>query len=257
MDLAHVARPPARDGLSLTMGKDDLFKTVAEATACWLQYQQVLGRQMLLSEGFLASPIGEVLVLGHNGDVECEFNHPMARKGGRGRPRQVDYVLMGRNKGQLVAGLEVKWVAGKEIPKGCIVADLLRLERLRPEGPGTAERYLMVAGRCPDMQARFLDVQSNAGGGRKPFLASFLDTEPPRAMPAWKEVDIQRLDEYLRKDIAAFAEDYDGVVPSKLRTRLLADITLGGFRSMLWKVDSGRGRRTPFDPKQAWGKAPL
>lgn len=236
------------------MSKDDLFRRVAEATACWLQYQEVLGRQMLLSESFLASPIGEVLVLGHNGEVEAEFNHPTARRGGRGRPRQVDYVLMGRNKGQLVAGLEVKWVADKEIPKGRIVADLLRLERLRPVGSGTAERYLMVAGRRQDMQASFLDVESNAGGGRKRFLDSFLATQMPGAMTAWKSIDIQHLDAHLRKEIAAFAADYDDRVPARIRTRLLVDATVGGFRAMAWKVDSGVGRRRTFAPTPEWAR---
>lgn len=229
---------------------DAIFEKVTAATAAWLDYQVICGRQMLLSESYLAQPIGEVLRVEHDGDVHAEFNHPIVTTPSRGRPRQVDYVLLGRNAGRLVAGLEAKWADDTALSKQRIVDDLLRLECLKdsPDYDQSAYRYFFVAGSQLNMAANFLNLSSNSGGGRTPFLPFFLGRTPN----VWLDVDVQNLPAFLRKHFKSFEQSYRVDSPTFFRTRLVKEVSSAGYQAMLWRVDSGRGQRTTFEARTVW-----
>ena len=205
---------------------DAIFEKVAAATPSWLDYQVMCGREMLLSESYLAQPIGEVLRVEHNGEVHAEYNHPIITSPSRGRPRQVDYVLCGANAGNLVAGLEVKWADDSALSKQRIIDDLLRLECLK-HAPGhnqSANRYFLVAGAKANLKANFRDLSSNSGGGRVPFLPNFLDA----TSSAWKTIDVQALPTFLQKYFKSFESSYRVQSPKVFRTRLLKALEPGG-----------------------------
>lgn len=229
---------------------DEIFEKVTAATAAWLDYQVICGRRMLLGESYLAQPIGEVLRVEHNGDVHAEFNHPIITSPSRGRPRQVDYVLRGPNAGTLVAGLEVKWADDTALSKQRIVDDLLRLECFKhsPAHNQSAHRYFLIAGSKSNIKANFLDLSSNGGGGRTPFLTHFLDP----TSTIWKSVDVQALPAFLRKYFKSFEATYRVQSPKGFRTRLVKDQESTDFRAMLWRVDSGQGQRATFSATALW-----
>jgi len=229
---------------------EEVFQKLSEALPAWLSYQLMCGRKTLFSESYLAQPIGEVLRLEHNGDVHAEYDHPTIVSPGRGRPRQIDYVLLGEYKGYLSAGLEVKWVGNSPLSKQRLVDDLLRLECLRGgfRQSQSAHRYFLVAGGIAEMTTNFLDLTANSGGGRAPFVPFFLDCDSL----GWKEVEVMDLPKFLRKYVKSFEQSFRVDSPKSFRTRLVADKVVGGFRSMLWRVDSGGGQRTTFNARKQW-----
>jgi hypothetical protein len=229
---------------------DQIFEKVTSATTAWLDYQVICGREMLLSEGYLAQPIGEVLRVEHEGDVRAEFNHPIITSPSRGRRRQIDYVLRGRNAGNLVGGLEVKWADDTALSKQRIIDDLLRLECLK-HAPGhiqSVPRYFFIAGKKEHVKENFLELQSNCGSGRTPFLPHFLSVDST----AWKAVDVQDLPAFLRKYLKSFETSYRVQPPKTFRTRLVKDQESARFRAMIWRIDSGPGHRTTFSAKIEW-----
>jgi hypothetical protein len=104
---------------------------IAKAVNRWLSYQIFCGRETLLSEAYLGHPVAEYLIHRHSGELETEVNHPILKRAGGGRPRQIDYVLKTRNKADIEAAIECKWIAGTIYDKQRIVNDLLRLECIR------------------------------------------------------------------------------------------------------------------------------
>lgn len=229
---------------------DAIFEKVTAATAAWLDYQVICGRKMLLGESYLAQPIAEVLRVEHSGDVHAEFNHPIITSPGRGRRRQVDYVLCGLSAGNLVAGLEVKWADATALSKQRIVDDLLRLECLKhsPNHDQSADRFFLVAGSKANMKANFLELSSNSDGGRTPFLPCFLD----ETSNAWKNVDVRALPAFLHKYFKSFEASYRVESPTGFRTRLVKNLESTDFRALLWRVDSGPGQRSTFSPTARW-----
>lgn len=229
---------------------DDLFKGVARASVPWLEYQELSGRGMLLGESYLAQPIGEQLRLAHE-KVLAEFNHPIIVSPGRGRPRQVDYVVLGKINDDLVAGLEVKWVGETALPKQRLVDDLLRLEclRARPNSEQSAARYFMVAGRCEHIAANFFGLECNTqSNGRAPFVPLLLaDAANPEM-----QVDIKELPAFTHKYFKSFEQSYNVESPTRLRTRLMDDVVGPTFRALVWKVDSGVGQRATFKAVDLW-----
>ncbi len=232
------------------MNLDTIFENVAAAIPSWLEYQVACGREMLLSEGYLAQPVGEVLRFEHPGTVKVEYNHPIITSPGRGRPRQVDYVLTGVQSDVLVAGLEVKWVDASIPSKQRIVDDLLRLECLKhaPGHPQSAGRYFLVAGSKSNINEKFLGLTSNGGGSRVPFLPCFLDSSDP----SWKNIGVQDLPSWLGKYFCSFEDSYGTEIPKVFRTRLVRAAHSDGFSAMLWRVDSGVGQRSTFRAKEYW-----
>jgi hypothetical protein len=158
--------------------------------------------------------------------------------------------LRGRNTDRLVAGLEVKWIGAAPISKQRLVDDLLRLECLKdsPSYRQSAHRFFLVAGSLRNMKSMFLGLQSNSGNGRVVFLSHLLGTKTD----GWHEINVRSVPPFLRKYFISYEQSYRVKVPSLFRTRLIRTVSSTGFQAMLWRVDSGAGRRGTFSATSRW-----
>src|ERR1035441_9889802 len=156
---------------------DKSFEALAKSLRCWLDYQIHCGREQLLSESFLTQPIGEFLMAHHSGYLKPEENHPQLKKAKKGRPRQLDYVLLSHDDQLLEFGVECKWTGSTKPTPQSILNAVSRLECLRrPVGQTVAcARFFVLAGRNKAVTS-FLDGVLYKTGEQQPpnFLAGFL-----------------------------------------------------------------------------------
>ena len=219
---------------------DDHIQELPVGVQHWLDYQITCGRSMLLSESYLTHPVGEFLRFYHSGLISPEWTIPEYKDSGRGRPRQLDFAMLGRDKGRLVAALEAKWVGATQVPLQYIVDDLLRLEGLRANGQ-MVHRYFLVAGFAGDFDKCFASASVNLGGGARrglmlePLLGFKSDTT--------LEVDVVGSREPWRKWFANFAATHGASPPKALATQLVSNVIGTGVRVALWRVLSVHGRR--------------
>ena len=242
------ARRRSIQSLALTKMTDAEFKRMAKAVNRWLSFQILCGREMLLSESYLCQPLAEYLLQHHNGALDTEFGHPQLTQGGRGRPRQVDFVLLTPEAGDVCAAIESKWVADRPYSKQAIVDDLLRLECFRQEGRHV-QRYFLAAGRKTSFMANFATVEMNAGGQRQPFadhLLSFDTANKDRA------VEVMNCDTYRRRYYKDFAMAYSTHLPRGFHTSLMSLEDNDDISVCLWKVESRRNRRTFDSGQEGW-----
>jgi hypothetical protein len=222
------------------------FKKLSKAVNRWLSFQILCGREMLLSEGYLCQPIAEFLLQHHNGTLQTEYVHPQLNQGQRGRPRQVDFVLLSPETEAVDVAIECKWIAWRQYSKQAIVDDLLRLECVRQEGRHV-RRYFLVAGRKAQFMENFADVEMNAVGQRQPFATHLLafDTEDRDV-----SVEVLKCEGFRRKYYKEFGDSYSVQLPRGFHTRLISKRDHDSIAVYLWKVESRRNRRT-FDPDEA------
>ena len=148
--------------------KDKQAEDLARAISHWIGYQMLCGRENLLSEMYLGIPIGEFLISNSNWKVEAEWPHPNFRSPGRGRPKQIDFIVKSSEKQHPIAAIEVKWIRNIVNIKQNIIDDILRLECLRNEHKRGICRYLVLAGFRKDFD-ELLDSSFNNNGQRKIF----------------------------------------------------------------------------------------
>lgn len=228
-------------------------RKLADAVQSWLDFQILCDRDALLSEAYLAQPVGEFLISHHTGETDAEVNHPSLPRSKRGRSRQVDYVLRSKDNGTLVSAIEAKWVRSRTVSRQRIVDDVLRLESLRNDSDRSAYRYFVVAGRSRNIEKKFLDLGYNTGNGnRKNFVDQIL---PISETDTDKHVRIDDAGDGIRKYYQRYAERYSTkstqvLVPKSYKTTLIADMTepdsTNGSgrkaRVMIWRIKSVRGR---------------
>ena len=99
----------------------------------------------LLSKSYLGQPVAEYLIHRHSGELKTEVDHPVLQTPGHGRPRQIDYALLTRDKTYIEVAIECKWIAETPYSKQRIINDLLRLECIRVERR-QVKRFLLIAG---------------------------------------------------------------------------------------------------------------
>jgi hypothetical protein len=219
-------------------------RRLGDAIQSWLDFQILCNRDVLLSEAYLAQPVGEFLVSHHNGGIESERNHPSVPDPNRGRPRQIDYVLTSKDEKDLVSALEAKWVPeNRPISRQRILNDIMRLERLRNDSGRAAYRYFLVAGRSQYFDDHFLDLDYNTKeSGRENFIESILPTDEEE-----KHVRIDEAPEGLKSSVSNYIEKYskgdERVLPPKsYKATLITDKSDEKSRVMLWRIKSVRRR---------------
>lgn len=212
---------------------------LADAIQSWLDFQILCDRDVLLSEAYLAQPLGEFLVSNHSGGIESEKNHPSVPNPGRGRPRQIDYVLTSKDKGDLVSALEAKWVPeDRQVSRQRILDDVMRLERLRNDSGRSAYRYFLVAGRSKCFDDNFLDLKYNGENGRERFLNKVLPLEKGE-----KHVRVDEAGEGLNRFYSSYTEKYSSddikvLPPKSYKSTLITDKTDEKSRMMIWRIKS-------------------
>lgn len=211
----------------------------------WLCFQNLCGRTSLMSEHYLSQPIGEYLLHHHSGSLEAETNHPnLNNVKRRGRPRQIDFCLIGREKKQITASFELKWVGELAIDKQRVIDDLLRLEVLRNKGNQHVYRYFLVAGKTDDFDKNFKNSLVNLGSGSKRtnFFQGFLDFSNINE----KKVIVKSLNEIQSEVCKEFSIYYDSPCPRRFITQKVYGASMNEFSLYIWRVKSVR-RRTTID----------
>jgi hypothetical protein len=222
----------------------------------WLEYQILCNRKMLLSESYLAQPIGEYLRTIFSGEIEAEWNYPnIEREGARqGRPRQVDYALFGKNKNNPLTAIEAKWITeNSRKEKQRFVDDILRLECIRST-TSTMTRYFIIAGIAKDIDG-FLADDMNKGNGRINFISKFLPVKTTILRPV--NFEVENCPDYCRRFFKTFYNDYKIDLPKKYQAALVYDGEEGGnIRVLIWKIQSV-SKRSSFKPEEdKWRKVP-
>lgn len=231
------------------------FEDLGVVVTKWLDYQVECGRKCLLSEHYLAQPVGEFLLTHYSGTLNSEFTHPNFKNAKRGRPRQIDYALFTRDDKYLEYAVEVKW-AGTSLPtRQNLVNDCMRLEQVRPvsltdgiEKPGTVHRYFMLAGETSSIE-KTLSMGLNGTGitPRPKFLERFL--------PLSKEgvtLDLAGINNAWREYFKSFSSSYSVQLPRKYKVKLIKDEIGGHARVLVWQIQS-TSKRTEFDPNSESG----
>lgn len=228
--------------------KSELAKQMAAAVQLWLDFQVLCGRSMLLSEAYLAQPIGEFLKNHHSGPIKTEFNHPNIKSPGRGRPRQIDYVLLSRDNEKLVCAIEAKWINSQQTSKQRLIDDIFRLECVRRDDGQTMDRYFLVAGESEFVKKNFIDLQVNAGSGqsRVKFLESILTLDGDG-----KTIKVKDCHEVWRPYFKSFHKDYNVKSPISFRVSLVEDRVGEKVRVIIWRISSVPKRNT-FSPSELW-----
>jgi hypothetical protein len=224
--------------------------SLGKAVNRWLSFQAACGRRALLSEAYLAQPIGEFLI--HHvqrGELRAEFNHPNLTAGGKGRPRQIDYALFSPERRRLTAVIEAKWVTDVNTDTQRLVNDLLRLECVRNQERQMVHRYFLVAGATPNVETHLREVELNTGQGRVAFIQQLLSFDVDQSRV---DVDVFDQPETTRRFFRTFAKEYKVQIPTGFATTLAGTTTDDDFAVLIWRITSSR-HRTVFEPKADWG----
>ena len=216
---------------------------LGSAVLHWLCFQNLCGRDTLMSEHYLSQPIGEYLLHHHSGTLDSEVDHPnLNPTGRRGRPRQIDFCLFSRETKRLTAAFELKWVGDGPFDKQRVVDDLLRLEALRNEEAQHVYRYFLVSGKTNDFTKNFQNSEANLGdgGGRINFFSEFLDFNSNND----KKVAVKSLSEPQHADCIEFSRYYQTTCPDRFITQRVCGINMNDFSVYIWRITSVKNRKT-------------
>ena len=222
--------------------KDRDMREIAQAVHRWLEYQVLCGRGELLSEGHLGQPIAEMIIAKGTGIAESEHPHPNLQTAKKGRPRQIDYVILGKQKEGVVAAIETKWAGSTRLTGQGVACDLLRLECIRNDSGQHADRFFLVAGRTTDFKHQFMNLAFNAVGKRLKLLDGFLPCHDGQTMI----VKVKNCEQPWRKFFEQFRTDYKTELPINFKTRCVAWYQHGSASVAAWRVSSNQNRKT-FD----------
>jgi hypothetical protein len=226
------------------------IKKLSQAILAWLSFQMLCGRQAILSESYLAQPITEFFTPLFPNRIDAEWTSPQYKLNARGRPRQLDYVLLSRDSNHPKIAIEAKWTSDSQIDKQRFVDDVMRLEMLRLESNGKIRhttRLFLLAG-LREHTKRCLDTSLNSQGGRIPFFSLFLPTNDFEK----HTINIFTSENAIRQRFKDFANAYNvPLLPKSYKTRKVVDEQNEYASVLIWEIQSSRSR-TEFNPKTEW-----
>ena len=230
---------------------DSKAKLLATSIKSWLDFQILCKREVLLSEAYLAQPIGEFLRSHFTEEIVSEWNHPQISQPNRGRPRQVDYVLKSRDIGRALAGIEAKWIGDTPVSKQRILNDVLRLECLKSEDGNSMKRYFMVAGRAGKLSDNCFDLGYHTGnGGTRNFTDQILHFGEGSG-----RTEVRSCKDNLRDFYSSFQDSYNIKLPVSYKSSRVSDEMGVKSRAVIWRVKSVAGR-SEFSPEHYWDTEP-
>lgn len=223
--------------------KPDKFANLGKAVHHWLSFQMLCGREQLMSESYLNQPTGEYLLnVSASSHLKTEYDHPFLNEEGRqGRPRQIDFCLLSRDKKRLTTAIELKWINSTPLNRQRIVNDLLRLECLRGTEKGQRiYRYLIVAGRINDFNEQLLATKyQKRSNNRVPLLDGILATSEGQQV----SVIYQNLNKSQQTFFDNYAEKYNMGIPARFETKLEFGISEGAFCVYGWHIKCSSNRK--------------
>lgn len=199
----------------------------------------------------MTQPIGEFLMAHYSGYLNPEENHPQFKKAMKGRPRQIDYVLLSKEKKILDFAVECKWIGITQPTRQSIIDDIMRLECLRRPArtKGSAGRFFIFAGRKSAVE-KFLRGRLNKSGMKPPpmFISGFAPTQHSTTLC---KINIEKSQVCHRRFFYEFGRGYKRPLPVSYRARLVANEAGDDVRVVVWKIGS-MGKRTTFKRSQKW-----
>jgi hypothetical protein len=221
--------------------KPEKIHGLVRALHHWLSFQNLCGRESLLSESYLNQPTGEYLLhAARSSHLKTEHDHPILnQQGKRGRPRQIDFCLLSRDSKLLTTAIELKWITQASLDKQRIIDDLLRLECLRPERKGQhIYRYLIVAGRTTDLREKFFKASMNSRMKRIRFIDGILGTETDETV----RVGYKRLEIEQRALFDKFEATYGSPIPRSFLTALVYGQESNDIGVYCWRIRCSENR---------------
>jgi hypothetical protein len=133
---------------------NNIQRKISEGVSGWLLFEFHCFRGLLFSEKYLSYPIGQILNGITDFKTQAEINHPLSDTG-RGRPLQVDFVLLENKKWKYA--IESKWIGDSTISLASLVWDLIRLQNLFSNHPNI-KCYLLLAGFEKKIETLFSEI---------------------------------------------------------------------------------------------------
>ena len=220
--------------------KPEKIHGLVEALHHWLSFQILCGREELLSESYLNQPTGEYLLhASGSSHLRTEHDHPkLNNQAKKGRRRQIDFCLLGRDSLELTTAIELKWVAHTTPDKQRIIDDLLRLECLTAPKGRHIYRYLIVAGRTEELKGGLINA-SMYNNGRIGFIKGILGTEKRKAV----SVVYDCLEKVQRELFDRFEENYGYSIPKQFSTELIHSRESTNIGVYCWRILSSKNRQ--------------
>lgn len=208
---------------------------ICETVAGWFAYKSHTGLSQLFSEASLTVPIGEYLSTKHQGEVQSEKAHPLFKKSGRGRPKQIDFVRLKRGSDIWHAAYECKLLPSTV---SRIVEDICRLTCLTQAScVGTPNRYLVVAGTASRFK-ELRDTKINAGQNSRicayDGVLSFSRSQPTRNK-------LRTLHRSQKRYFSDFAKKYEARLPSAIKTDLCGEANYERYGCWIWRISAVQG----------------
>ena len=221
--------------------KPDKIDGLVEALHHWLSFQILCGRDELLSESYLNQPTGEYLLhAAGSSRLKTEHDHPKLNKQAKkGRRRQIDFCLLGRDSLALTTAIELKWVAHTTLDKQRIIDDLLRLECLTAPKGRHIHRYLIIAGRIEGLKGGLFNASMNSNKRRIGFIKGILSTDKGETI----SVVYDCLEKEQRGLFDRFEDNYGSPIPKQFSTILIHSRESSDIGVYCWRIQSSSNRQ--------------
>lgn len=214
---------------------------ISEAVASWLHYKSLTGLKGLLKESSMAVPIAEYLSTRHGREVESEKPHPLFNSGGKGRPKQIDFVRVKHGEKSWHAAYETKFQTQSF---DLIINDVCRLLCLSQDlNIGNPNRFLIYASQA-EKDTPFLDNKFNTGDGRR--VSYFEGILPLKAVGEKLNTCAFRIAELHEKQqitFKKFMKEQDVKLPSKISIKIEGFYETGGYLCATWRILAQKGSK--------------
>jgi len=212
---------------------------LSEAVTYWLHNKSLTGLGGLLNEASMAVPIAEYLAARYRKEVESEKAHPSFPDGGRGRPKQIDFVRVKHGDATWHAAYECKF---QKPDFYAIAGDICRLVCLAQNRDivGTPDRYFVFAAKL-NGKGQLLEKGINTGFGQR---KSYFDGVLPMGQDnvnGKQTFEIKKLQKKQLAPFVKFAEENNILLPSKIVTKLSGWTQSSKYGCAVWKISSARG----------------
>ena len=191
----------------------------------------------------LTVPVGQFLNSTQTRRVDAERSYPNQLVQ-RGRPKQIDFVLVRRGQGTDAHLIETKWITVDRVFKQEIINDLLRLETC--EFNNEEGRWFVVAGQTNHIRTSIQETRISIGGGTALLFADVLSFDEAQPRFNVRVGDAQLAHRKLWAAAAAEMRQTD--LPLSINTKLASIATSGqldtDFQCVVWQIQSVRNRAT-------------
>ncbi|OYU54414.1 MAG: hypothetical protein CFE25_13955 [Chitinophagaceae bacterium BSSC1] len=148
---------------------NNVQRRLAEGISSWLLFEFHCKRGDLFSEKYLTVPVGQILTVLFPGQIKSEINHPHLSGKSKGRPPQLDFVVVNEKKWEVI--VETKWIGKTKLKITQIIWDLMRLEVIARKD--NAICYFILSGFNKKIEDLLENTHFNSTSPKNPNITSF------------------------------------------------------------------------------------